>query len=452
MTARVEMPVAGPDVPIQFPSLTREWLTPAFDLWTIPRPGVPVAAVMLVLDRGSSADPLARPGLAGLTTDFLDEGAGSRDAVELADAFARLGSELEVEVGADVITLGVTTLSRHLRAVIELIGDVVMRPRLAQADFDRVRELRIARLRQLSRSPSTAADRVFLEAVYGMHSYGHGTLGTIDAAETCRLSDTHRFWEQDLAAAGAALIVAGDTPHEAVRSAAHETFAGWRAAYPVGHHVVDPPDVPPLGRVLLVDRPGAAQSELRIGHHGPSRQTPDYYPLVTMNALLGGQFTSRLNRTLREARGVTYGVRTGFEFRRAAGSFACETSVATEATADSAAEVLHQFADLQKPGHLGVDELERAKWSLTRGYARHFETGVQLARAAVHLVTHGLSPAIYDRFVPEIEAVTPADVTAVALDVLKPDASVIVVVGDAERCRVPLEQLGWPVVMTTPSF
>jgi predicted Zn-dependent peptidase len=427
-------------------------LSDGFDVWTIPQSGVPVAAVMLVLDRGSSSDPADRPGLAGLTTELLDEGAGPRDAVELADAFARLGSELEIEVGADVLTLGVTTLSRHVPAAIELFADVVMRPHLGQPDFERVRELRIARLRQLSRSPGAAADRVFLEAVYGAHPYGHGTLGTMASIEGCKLDDTRRFWEHELAAAGASLIVAGATTPEIVMAAARERFDGWRGQRPVGRHTTGSPDTPATARVLLVDRPGAAQSELRVGHYGPSRRTPVYHELVTMNAVLGGQFTSRLNRTLREDRGVTYGVRTAFEFRRSAGSFACETSVATEATAESTAEVLREFADLQQSGRLGADELDRAKSSLTRGYARHFETGVQLARAVVHLVTHDLPPAIYDEFVPAVEAVTPDEVTAVARDVLRPDAATVVVVGDAERCRIPLERLGWPVVMTTPSF
>ena len=452
MTVRTEAPPAGPSVAIRFPELTHDSLSDGFVVSTLPQQGVPTAAIMLVIDRGNSADPPAQPGLTGLTAELLDEGAGSRDAVALADAFARIGSELEVEVGADVLMLGVTTLSRHVPKAIELIADVVMRPRLERPDFDRVRDLRIARLRQLSRSPGAAADRVFIEAVYGSHPYGHGTLGTIESIETCELDDARRFWEQEFARAGASLIVAGETTHDAVMDAARQAFDGWRGARPLGEHTIGSPDMPPAGRVLLVDRPGAAQSELRIGHRGPARHTPIYHELVTMNALLGGQFTSRLNRTLREARGVTYGVRTAFEFRRSGGSFACETSVATEATAESVAEVLREFADLQQPGHVATDELERAKSSLTRGYARHFETSVQLGRAVVHLVTHGLPANVYDEFVPAVEAVTPDEVTAVARDVLLPDAASVVVVGDAERCRGPLELLGWPVVMTTPSF
>jgi predicted Zn-dependent peptidase len=449
---RLEAPPPGPAVGIRFPDVIRDTLDRGFDLWTVPQPGVPVAAVMLVLDRGSSADPPAKPGLAGLTSDLLDEGAGARDALELADAFARLGCELEIEVGADVTTLGVTTLTRHLSTAIALIGDVAMRPRLEPAAFNRVRELRTARLRQLSRSPSAAADRVFLEAVHGTHPYGHGTLGTIEALEACTLDDARAHWEAELASSGAALIVAGAVAPGAVRAAVEAAFTGWRGSAPLGLHQVGVPDAPAVGQVLLVDRPGAAQSELRVGHQGPPRRTPAYHALVTMNAVIGGQFTSRLNRTLREDRGVTYGVRTAFEFRRSAGSFACETSVATEATADSAAEILREFASLQDPAQLGEDELARAKSSLTRGYARHFETAVQLARAAAHLVTHRLDVGTYDEFVPRIEAVTADDVARAAHAVLRPDASTIVVVGDAEQCRAPLELLGWPVVMTTPKF
>ena len=452
MIDRLAPPPVGSAVGVRFPSVFRDTLHTGFDLWTIRQPGVPVAAVMLVLDRGSSADPFGRPGLAGLAADLLDEGAGARDALELADAFARLGCELEVEVGADVTTLGVTTLTRHLGAAIALIGDVAMRPRLEQADFNRVRELRMARLRQLSRSPGAAADRVFLEAVHGAHPYGHGTLGTIEALEACELDEARDYWARELAHAGAAMIVAGSVSHDEVRTAAETAFTGWRATAPLGQHDVGAPDAPAIGRVLLVDRPGAAQSELRVGHQGPPRRTPAYHALVAMNAVLGGQFTSRLNRTLREDRGVTYGVRTAFEFRRHAGSFACETSVATEATADSAGEVLREFANLQDPAQLADDELERAKSSLTRGYARHFETAIQLARAAAHLVTHQLDERTYDEFVPCIDALTADVVARAARDVLRPDAASVVVVGDAEQCRGPLEMLGWPVAIATPRF
>lgn len=450
MTA-VTAPPVGPPTPVRFPLVVKEAMPNGLDVWTVSRSTAPVAAVLLLVNCGSASDPDDRPGLAGVTADLLDEGARDRDAIQLSEAFALLGSHLGIEVGPDVTTFGLTTLTRHLDAVIDLLGDVILRPRLDDADFARVRDLRLNRLRQLSRSASSAADRAFLEAVFSEHPYGHGALGTTPSLQAIEVEDARAFWRDAFVPVGATLIVAGDFPRDLAMAAVDRAFGEWAPGTP-GPAAAREPASPPDRRVLLVDRPGASQSELRVGHGGPSRRTEAYHALVAMNAVLGGQFTSRLNRTLREDRGVTYGVRTAFEFRRSAGSFACETSVATEATADSAAEVLREFASLRDPGQLGDDELARAKSSLTRGYARHFETAVQLARAAAHLVTHQLDVRTYDEFVPRIDAATAADVARAARAVLRPDASTIVVVGDAEQCRAPLERLGWPVVMKTPAF
>jgi predicted Zn-dependent peptidase len=191
---------------------------------------------------------------------------------------------------------------------------------------------------------------------------------------------------------------------------------------------------------------------LRVGHGGPSRRTEAYHALVAMNAVLGGQFASRINRTLREERGVTYGARTAFEFRRAGGNFACETSVQRDATAETVEEILRQFAEIRGDGAVAPGELDRAKSSLTRGYVRNFETPVQLARAAALLATHDLPASVYEAFVPAVEAVTAADVTAAATRYVRPDDCAVVVVGDAARCRGPLERIGRDVTIVAPEF
>jgi zinc protease len=208
----------------------------------------------------------------------------------------------------------------------------------------------------------------------------------------------------------------------------------------------------PERRVLLVDRPGASQSELRVGHVSPPRRTPHYHALVTMNAVLGGQFASRINRTLREERGVTYGARTWFEFRRYSGSFACETSVQADATVESLAEILRQLDGIRQDGAVGTEELDRAKASLTRGYVRNFETPVQLARAMSQLATHALPPSIYDEFVPAVRGVSGAEAAAVASRFVRPEECALVVVGDASLLQPGLEQLGRPVAVIVPEF
>jgi len=447
----VPMPGIGPPVPVHFPPITRSVLDNGLSVWSIHRSSAPVAAALLVVNGGSANDPASRPGLAGVTADLLDEGAGTRDAIALADAFARLGTYLEIEVGPDVTTFGLTALSRSFEPALGLLGDIILQPHLQHADFERVRDLRLSRLRQLSRSAGSVADRAFLDAVFSGHPYGHGALGTTPSLQAITLDDVRRFWADSFTPVDATLIVTGDVTHNAVMAAAERTFAGWAGA------ALRPTAAPATGvvperRILLVDRPGSPQSELRVGHTGPPRRTPAYHALVTMNAVLGGQFSSRINRTLREDRGVTYGARTAFEFRRAGGNFACETSVRGDATIDSVVEILRQFEAIRAEEPVAEDELERARSSLTRGYVRNFETAIQLARASGQLATHGLPPETFDRFVPLINAVSAADLAAAAQEFVRPADCAVIVVGDAERCRDGLTTLGREVAMVSPEF
>src|SRR5690606_31305155 len=215
---------------------------------------------------------------------LLDEGAGARDAIALAEAFARAGTQLDIDVGPDAATLSCAGLARSLDRTLELMADVVCRPTLGEPDFTRVRELRVNRLRQLSRSAGTAADRAYVSAVFADHAYGHGALGTTSSLGAMTVDDARGFWAQQYGPSVATLIVVGDVVSADVTAAARRAFEGWVA--PVGPSTAEATPVVPDPRILLVDRPGAAQSELRIGHVGPPRSTPDYHALIVLNALL----------------------------------------------------------------------------------------------------------------------------------------------------------------------
>lgn len=444
-------PALGAPTPVRFPDISSDTLGNGVGVWTIRRTSTPVVAVLLLVECGTAHDPPAQQGLTGLMADLLDEGAGDRDAIALAEAFAGLGSHLELEVGPDVTTFGLTAIARHFDAVVDLLGDVILRPRLEAADFERVRDLRLNRLRQLSRSPGSAAHRAFLEAVFTGHAYGHGALGTTASLTALTLADAVSLWSRGVAPAGATLIAVGDVTHEATMAAAERALGGWS-----GDGLAPPPpaDLPALAdpRVLWVDRPGATQSEVRVGHVGPPRSTPAYHAIITMNAVLGGQFASRINRVLREERGVTYGARTWFEFRRIAGGFACETSVQSDATADTVAEILRQFEAIGQQQAISASELDRAKASLTRGYVRNFETPVQIARAASQLAVHGLPRDVYDAFVPAVSALSAADVAEAARHHVRPADATVVVVGDAERHMASIEAIGRPIAVVAPEF
>lgn len=450
MTHRFERPSPGEPTPIRFPPIARARLDNGLGVWAIAHRGVAVASATLVLSRGTGDDPAALPGLASLTGDLLDEGAGSRDAIALADAFGQLGTQLDIDVGPDATTLSISGLARFLPDALALMADVVIRPTLGAADFARVRELRLNRLRQLSRSATTMADRAYVSALFGAHAYGHGALGTTSSLETVTLEDAQVFWNRMYAPAAATLIVVGDIELDEVAGNTARAFGEWRARTPAPPPTATP-DEPSDPRVLLVDRPGSPQSELRIGHVGPSRATPAYHALVTLNAVLGGQFTSRINRRLREEKGVTYGARTSFDFRRVAGTFSCDTSVQADATAAAVTDVLEEFERVREES-VPDDELDAAKASLTRGYVRNFETAAQIARAAVQLATHELPDDTFDRFVPAIQDITGAAVRDAAHDCVRPTEATVVVVGDASVCGPPLEAIGRTVSIVSPEF
>ena len=204
-----------------------------------------------------------------------------------------------------------------------------------------------------------------------------------------------------------------------------------------GAVVVDPAGLgapgPPSARLVLVDRPGAVQSELRVGHVAAARRTPDYYALRVLNMVLGGQFVSRLNLTLREEKGCTYGVRTAFDFRRAPGPFAMQGSVQSSATVEALQEVFAQMEAIGGDRPVTVTELDLARASLTRGFARGLETAGQVARGIARLVLHGLPEDYYDRFVAQVEAVDVSAVTAAATAHLHADSAVAVIVGPADQ-------------------
>jgi zinc protease len=449
LTRQLPPPVGEPTA-VRFPRIERETLDNGLHVWVIEEHCVPAVTVALVVDAGTSADPPALPGLAGVALDLLDEGAGGRNAIELADAFGDLGCELGSDVGPDVASLGFTAITRVLPAALDLLGDVVQRPAHLEPDFRRVVELRKHNLQQRSRSAGSVADRALLAAVFGTHPYAHGALGTSAALDRMGLDRARTFWARRYAPQSATLVVSGDVDPPRVIDMVRASFGGWtNPSYEPPAPAAPPP--PMVAGVHFVDRPGAAQSELRVGHTGPPRTVPGYHGLLVLDALLGGQFSSRINRNLREARGLTYGARTSFGFRRFAGNFTCDASVQSDRTAEAASEVIREFEAI-RAAPVSDEELARAKAALSRGYVRHFETASQYVRAAMQLVTFGLDDRTFDRFVPAVESVSAADVLALAKEYIRPDEAAIVVVGDSRHCRAGLDGLGRPVIEAAPEF
>jgi predicted Zn-dependent peptidase len=196
-------------------------------------------------------------------------------------------------------------------------------------------------------------------------------------------------------------------------------------------HIPAPP--PPPDRVALVHRQAAAQSELRIGHIGVPRATPDYHALLVLNMVLGGQFVSRINMNLREDKGYTYGARTSFDFRRGPGPFVLHASVQSEATVDAVLEALGELQAIRGARPVTQHELETARAALIRGYPRSFETAEQISRGAAQLALYELPDDYFSTFMPRVLAVDEAAVTRAATQHIDPARLLTVIVGDREK-------------------
>ena len=444
---RSRLPVPGTSPSYRFPEVRKVRLPNGLCVWTVEHRSVPVVTLVLLVGVGSAADPAARPGLASLTGDMLDEGAGDRSALEVHDALARIGASFDTEVGPDATLLTLTTLDRFRQRGLRLLADLVLRPRFDPDEFERVRQLRANRLRQLRDLPPALADRAFASLLYGSHPYGHLAIGSEDALQQIALEDVRQYHRRAYRPSAITLVAVGDASHEQLLADASEAFGHWPESDPdptiaeALARALQPPAAAPA-RLALVDRPGAAQSELRLGHVAVPRSTPDYHALVLLNMVLGGQFVSRINMNLREGKGFTYGARTSFDFRRGPGPFQLQVSVQTAVTGEAIREAIGELRAIRAERPVTPQELELARAALTRGYPRNFETAEQIARSTAQLALYGLPDNYFERFVPTIEALRLDDVLRVARAHLDDERVTTLVVGDRAIVEPGLATLG----------
>ena len=455
---RSRLPDPGAARPFTFPSIDKSVLSNGLKVWSVRHAAVPIVSYMLLVRSGSSSDPEGKEGLAAIAADMLDEGSGERSAIGMHEALARIGAQFDTDIGADAALLSITTLAKCADRGLQLLADMVARPSLTEADFTRVRQLRLHRLTQLRDVPGAVADRTFMRLLYGSHPYGHTPMGSEESVATLSVDDVRLFHADVIRPDTATLIAVGDCDHAEIVRLAADAFEGWHG--PDDLQVVDAPAGRGLAtpaatsRLVVVSRPGAPQSELRIGHVAVARSTPDYHALVAANMVLGGQFVSRINLNLREDKGLTYGARTSFDFRKLPGPFALQVSVQTVATARAIEESIGEIAAIRGPRPVTDDELSLGIAALTRGYARNFETAEQVARAATQIALYDLPDDYFVQFVPRVERITTADVTRAAAAHLNPERLLTLVVGDLDVIAKDLEQLGLgqPVVLSAESL
>jgi zinc protease len=441
-------PPVGAPPELRVPPIQPHRLSNGVPVWIVEMHEVPIAQVSLLLDFGSAADPRGQFGLASLTAAMLDEGAGSRSALELADAVDFLGADLRTRSTFDATSVDLGVPVARLAEALPLMADVALRPTFPEEDLARLKRERLTALLQARDNPAAVASEGYSRVLYGTnHRYGTGEIGVPAAVERFTAADLRRFYEARYRSDEASLIVVGDVTAKTVLPLLESAFGGWSSpGAPDAVPPLPPASQPSSRRVVIVDKPGAAQSQIRIGWIGAARSTPDYFPLMVLNTILGGSFTSRLNQNLREEHGYAYSAGSGFAMRRSAGPFVASAGVQTDKTAEALAEFFEELNGILQP--VGDEELDKAKNFLALGLPADFETTGDLAARLQELIVYDLPEDYFSRYVERLRAVTAADVQRVAKQYIQPGRFVVLVVGDWKTIEAPVRGLKLGAVST----
>lgn len=433
-------PLPGPPREYHFPAFTRNRLASGLTVITAHLPGRPLLAAQLLVAGGGEAEAADLAGVTVLTARSLPEGTAKRDGVAFIEAAERLGAEIHAEAGWEALSATLEVPRSHFAPALELLAEMVLEPSLPAAEVGRLRDERLNDLLQAWADPRRRAERVFPETIYDSASPYFRPLGgtqtTVRGLERDEVAARHR---SALAGGSATLVVAGDLTRLDVERLAEEHFAGLPAAGDRGVARPAPTATPAADgpRVVIVDRPGAPQSELRIGHVGLPRRTPAYHAVAVMNAILGGIFSSRLNRLIREELGYTYSIHSSYDMRRGAGPFVVRAGVETGVTAPAVVETLGVLRAMSEVPPT-ADELEIVREYLVGVFPLRFETPAQVAGALAGLVVFDLPDDELDRYRPAVAAVSAENVLAAARRYVRTHDMSIIIVGDAAVLEPPL--------------
>ncbi|MDB4948778.1 MAG: peptidase domain protein [Gemmatimonadetes bacterium] len=438
---RSRRPAPGPLRPYHFPAVQRRTLSNGLQLAVVEARSFPVVTVGLVLPSGALAEPEGKDGVASLTTALLESGAGSRNAAEIALVVDGLGLSMDSWASWDVSEASFTCLRARADEGMAVLADMVLRPTFPDDEVARLRAQRVTSLAQARGEAGGVAGEFAGLYVFGRESrYGRPMGGTAASVSGIGRDDVAAFHAAHYRPAGSTLFAAGDVSLDELAALAERHFGAWSGTPPP--HAPPPPSPERAAtRIVVADRPGAVQSAIRLSHPAPGRGTPDYFPMIVLNSVVGGNFSSRINMNLRERLGYTYGAHSAFGLRRTSGIFMVSTAVQTEVTAPSVAEILRDLREVRE-AEVTEAELADARTFLSGSFPLPMQTTDGLAAKLEALIVNGLPDDYFSSYRERVMEVTAADVLAAARAHLWPDRAVVIVAGDGARVGPQLEALG----------
>lgn len=446
---RRRVPDVGSPEPLDPPRAERFRLSNGLRVVLVERRSLPLVAVEMVIRGGSSTLPPERAGLSAFAADMLDEGTERRSAVQIARTFDGLGARFKSASGWDAAFVEFDVLSSRVEATLELVGELLHGSTFPGHELERIRRERLNRVLQRRDRPRALADDALARVLYGAgHPYGHPVLGDRNSLEAITRDDVVTYVQRHYHAGNATLVIVGDVTRRRLEPVLERTLGAWPGGAPVPLPEPGTPDR--NGRVVhLVDRPGASQSQVRVGRIAAARTSRDYFPLTVLNTVLGGSFTSRLNTRLREEKGFTYGAGSVFAMRRWPGPFVASSSVHTPVTHEAVEAFVSEIRRIRDEP-VPAPELERARRYVAYRLPQRFEGVQDVASRYGEQVLYDLPEDVYHDYVERILAVEADDVLEAARRHLDPAELSVVVVGDRARIEDDLRTLELGRVVAHP--
>ena len=436
---RTKVPVPGKTPDLRVPKWTKASLSNGADLIVSEKHDLPLVSFSITFLGGANQFEAAQKvGVAGLTAAMLSEGTKTRNGEQLSSALQLLGTSVSANVGGESGSINFVSTTAKFGPTLDILVDMLLNSTFPGDALDRLRAQRLVALTQAKAQPGSIAGRVFPRTLYGAaHPYGRFT--TEESLKGITRDDVVAFHGQYFQPGRALVTVVGDVTAAGVKPVIEKALTAWAKAG--SRPAFDYPAVPerPKTTIYLVDRPGAAQSSFAIGSPGPMRSTPDFYAIQVMNTMLGGMFQSRLNANIREEKGYSYGVTSGFAFGKGPGPFRTGGDIVGDKTDAALVEFMKELKGILGARPVTDEELATSKDSLIQRLPATFASVTAINGALTLLWSQGLPDDYYQQYGKMVSAVTKDDVLRVAKKYIDVDHLAIVIVGDREKIEAPLK-------------
>ena len=425
---------------VDFPKYETKKLANGLTVYAIQHSEQPILSIRLLINAGAERDPESLPGVASFTAGLLNQGTKTKSATEIAETIDQIGGTLSASADMESTILGASVLKEHAKIAFELLNDILMNPAFDDEELDRMKQQALSNLTSNMDDPEYLADAVFARAMYGKYPYGHPADGTLDSVPAIERDALVKFHDAYYAPNIAALAIVGDMPTAEAFRMAEQYFGAWKmkSVPPLPQAT---PARPTSRKIVVIDKPDAVQTEIRVGKVTVSRKDPDYFNILITSYVLGGSSASRLNQSLRVQRGLTYGAYATITPRRGPGNFYSVTDTRTEKTIEALTLIIDEMQKIRVTPVPGP-ELRDAQTYVIGSFPLSIELPSNLASRLTTIFMYDLGPNYLATYRDRLAAVTSADVLRVAKEKLSPDDATIVLVGKAADFKDALKPFG----------